>query len=155
VTSARCRTAAVAVISTLALSGCGSSSKPKSIGRNASVNRIPTTQFSVGVGVAAARISATLMASNHTPVVGMDWPYSVHVTDRRGHPLSGTVRIQFLRGGRIVGADAPLVHTLKNGHWSATLKFPSSAAGTMLTFQVVVRTGIGSVTLNWPVTVRS
>lgn len=97
---------------------------------------------------------ATLTAANHTPIVGRNWPYSVRVTDAAGHPLSGRVRVQFAFGGRVVGTDRPPVHPLKDGRWHDLLKFPRASVGFPLTFQVVVHTGAGSVTLNWPVSVK-
>jgi hypothetical protein len=54
-------------------------------------------------------------------------------------------------GGRAGhAADAP------GDEWALhdTLKFPAAAAGMPLTFQAVVHTRLGSITLDWPVTVR-
>jgi hypothetical protein len=98
-------------------------------------------------------VRATLHATNHTPKVGKNWPYSVHVTDASGHPLSGSVEIQFSFGGQVVGRDRPPVHPLKNGQWHDFLQFPPQAVGVPLSFQAVVHTSAGSVTLSWPVTV--
>lgn len=149
---ARARPATATVLLGLAIAGCGGSSKPKPT--TPSTNATRTTQFSVGVGVATTRISATLRAPNHRPVAGEKWPYSVQVTDRHGHPLSGTVRIQFALGGQVVGTDTPPVHPLTDGRWHDNLKFPRRSVGFPLTFQVVVHTSEGSVTLNWPVSVK-
>jgi hypothetical protein len=97
---------------------------------------------------------ATLTAPNHSPVAGKNWPYAVHVTDKAGHPLSGSVRIQFAFGGQVVGSDTPPVHPLRNGRWHDNLQFPRRSVGFPLTFQVVVHTSAGSMTLNWPVSVK-
>jgi hypothetical protein len=82
------------------------------------------------------------------------WPYSVTVTDPAGHPLTGTVDIEFTFGGQVVGRDTPPTHPLENGHWKDKLTFPAAALGEPLTFQAVAHTSAGSITLDWPVTVR-
>lgn len=97
---------------------------------------------------------ATLVAANHTPKVIKGWPYTVRVTDAHGHPLSGTVEIEFTFAGQIVGRDTPPTHRIRNGVWHDTLNFPRKSAGYPLVFQAVVHTKAGSVTLDWPVTVR-
>ena len=66
----------------------------------------------------------------------------------------GTVDIQFAFGGQVVGRDTPPTHPVVNGRWHDTLKFPAAAVGMPLTFQAVVHTRLGSITLDWPVTVR-
>ena len=73
---------------------------------------------------------------------------------RGGQPLSGTVDIEFVFGGQVVGRDTPPTHTVVNGGWHDTLKFPATAVGMPLTFRAVVHTRLASVTLDWPVTVR-
>jgi hypothetical protein len=149
--------AAVAVVAVLAAAGCGGSSKPKPRAQAIHANRTTTTptSFSVGVGAATARISATLTALGNKAVVGKGWPYSVRVTDRSGRPLSGTVRIRFVSGVHVLGTDTPSIHPLKGGRWSDSLLFPKASGGLTLTFQVVVNTSAGSVTLSWPVSVKS
>ena len=150
------RAAALATIAVLAVAACGGGSKSQpSTPASTTTATNQTTVSSVGVGTATARVNATLNAPNHSPIVGKGWPYSVHVTDRSGRPLSGTVRIQFVLAGHVVGTDTPPVHPLKNGRWHDNLQFPKASLGFPLTFQVVVHTGEGSVTLNWPVSVRS
>jgi hypothetical protein len=104
--------------------------------------------------VSTGPVHATFTAPNHHPAVGKPWPYSVRVTDSSGHPLSGTVRIQFTFGGQVVGTDTPPVHPVKAGRWHDNLTFPKAATGQPVTLQAVVHTSAGSVTLNWPVTAR-
>jgi hypothetical protein len=99
-------------------------------------------------------VRASLVGANHKPIVGKDWPYSVHVTDASGKPLSGTVDIEFTFGGQVVGHDSPPTHPVKNGLWHDTLTFPAASAGQPLSLQAVVHTSTGSVTLGWPVTVK-
>jgi hypothetical protein len=98
-------------------------------------------------------VRATLVAENHAPKVKVPWTYSVTVTDAAGHPLTGTVDVQFVYGGQVVGRDTPPTHPFKNGHWHDNLEFPAQATGIPLTFQTVVHTKLGSVALDWPVTV--
>ena len=96
----------------------------------------------------------TLRAQNHAPTVGKSWRYSVTVTDAAGHPLSGTVDIEFAFGGQVVGHDTPPTHPVAHGHWTDTLKFPADAVGEPLSFRAVVHTSAGSITLDWPITVQ-
>jgi hypothetical protein len=74
--------------------------------------------------------------------------------DASGRPLAGSVTIQFALGSQIVGHDTPATHRLRNGRWHDVLRFPPRSVGIPLTFQTVVRTPAGAVTLNWPVKVK-
>jgi hypothetical protein len=78
----------------------------------------------------------------------------VQVTDASGHPLSGTVDIEFVFSGQVVGRDTPPTHPIENGRWQAKLKFPAAAVGTPLTLRAVVHTRVGTITLDWPITVQ-
>jgi hypothetical protein len=104
--------------------------------------------------VTTGPVHATFTAPNHNPKVARPWPYSVHVTDAAGRPLSGTVKIQFTFGGQVVGTDTPPVHPIKHGLWHDNLTYPKAAIGQPVTLQAVVHTSAGSVTLSWPVTAR-
>jgi hypothetical protein len=86
--------------------------------------------------------------------MNVGWSYSVRVTDAAGNPLSGTVDVEFVFGGQVVGRDTPPTHPVTNGRWHDTLKFPAAAVGMPLTFQTVVHTRLGSITLDWPITVK-
>jgi hypothetical protein len=146
----------------LAVAACGGSSK------SSTTRSAPTTTpshpsaaagtASSGSGtVAAVRtgpVHGTLRGANHDPVVKRNWTYSVTATDASGHPLSGTVDIQFVYGGQVVGRDTPPTHPLKNGRWHDNLEFPPASVGVPLTFQAVVHTSVGSITLNWPIEVK-
>ena len=144
------RAAVALTVTVLAVAACGSGSK-KSTSTTAAAR---TTSQSNSASVTTGPVHATLTAPNHTPTAGKNWPYSVYVTDASGKPLSGTVSAQFGFGGRIVGRASPAVAPLKNGRWHDLLQFPSAAVGFPLTFQVVVHTSAGSVTLSWPVSVK-
>ena len=73
--------------------------------------------------------------------------------DATGHPLSGTVEIEFVYGGQVVGRDTPPSHPVRSGRWQDKLTFPAAAVGMPLSFRAVVHTAQGSITLDWPVTV--
>ena len=62
---------------------------------------------------AATPVRGKLSAANHSPKVGVNWPYTVTVTDAAGHALNGTVTIEFTFGSQVVGRDTPPTHPLK------------------------------------------
>lgn len=99
-------------------------------------------------------IHATLRGQNHAPKVNAGWSYSIAVTDAKGHPLSGTVDIEFALGGQVVGHDTPPTHPLTKGRWHDVLTFPAASIGVPLAVQAVVHTSLGSTTLDWPVKVH-
>ena len=94
---------------------------------------------------------ATLHADNHNPTANQLWHYSVEATDGSGHPLSGSVLTQFLFSGQVVGKESPPTHPLTNGRLDDAVTFPTESIAYQLTFEVVVTTPKGSVTLDWPV----
>jgi hypothetical protein len=163
--------AGCAAVLAVACAACGSSASSTSAASSSSAvssSQVASSTHSVapstsstsaapsGNGTAAVHsgpVHATLVAENHSPKVNVPWTYSVTVTDAAGHPLTGTVDVQFVYGGQVVGRDTPPTHPLKNGHWHDNLEFPAEATAIPLTFQTVVHTKLGSVTLDWPVTV--
>lgn len=95
---------------------------------------------------------AELHGENHTPKIGVGWAYAVEATNAQGQPLTGTVAAQFLYNGTVVGHQSPPSFALKNGKMSYSRDtFPPASKGIQLTFQVVVKTPLGTVKLNWPV----
>ncbi len=145
------------------VAACGGSSSTSatvqsvSTSTNASSPLATTTSAAPPGGsasVTAGPVRGTLTAPNHAPTVGKPWPYSVKVTDATGKPLSGTVDIEFVFGGQVVGRDTPPTHPVKNGSWGDKIKFPADAAGQPLTFRAVVHTSRGSITLDWPITAQ-
>jgi len=113
-----------------------------------STTTTPTSSVSTGP------VHGRLTAENHAPVVNKDWHYSLTVTDAAGHPLSGTVDVEFVFSGAVVGRDTPPTHPVTNGRWHDTVRFPADAVGEPLTFRAVVHTHLGTITLDWPITVR-
>jgi hypothetical protein len=97
---------------------------------------------------------ATLVGENHAPKVNQPWSYTVTVTDRNGRPLSGTVDIEFALAGQVVGHDKPPTRPVTDGRLNETLKFPTAAVGVPLELQAVVHTTVGSLTLDWSITVQ-
>jgi hypothetical protein len=53
-----------------------------------------------------------------------------------------------------VGKENPPTHQLKDGLLRDNVTFPTQAIGQPLELQTVVRSSEGSVTLDWPVTVK-
>jgi hypothetical protein len=96
---------------------------------------------------------ATLVGESHAPKVNHPWSYSVIVTDANGHSMSGTVDIEFALSGTVVGHDKPPTDLITGGNLHRTLKFPAAAVGVPLEVQAIVHTTLGSLTLDWPITV--
>lgn len=104
------------------------------------------------VSGSSGQMRAELHAVNHTPKIGVGWAYAVEATNAQGQPLTGTVAAQFLYNGTVVGHQSPPSFPLKDGKMSYGKDvFPPASKGIALTFQVVVKTPLGTVKLNWPV----
>ena len=156
---------AAAVLST-GLAGCGGSSSGSASSTAASTSTSTTattattvttvtssTQSQGAASVTSGSVRGALRGENHAPKVKQSWRYSVAVSDAAGHPLSGTVDIEFAFAGQVVGRDTPPTHPVVDGHWHDTIEFPADAIGMPLSLQAVVHTRLGSITLDWPVTV--
>jgi hypothetical protein len=151
----------LAVAGAIAVAGCGGSSKSSSSGSGAGTSTSATPQAapagsagSAGgkASVSTGPVHGVLRAPNHAPKIDKPWIFTVRVTDAAGHPLDGTLDVEFLFKGQVVGRDTPPTHTLKNGHWREKLKFPAPAVGQPLIFRVVAHTSRGTLVLDWPVT---
>jgi hypothetical protein len=129
------------------------SSKPKSGSQNQTA---PTVAALSGPTVSGSSggMRASLHGTNHAPKVGRKWDYSVLATDQGQHPLTGTVDTEFALGNQVVGHETPPTHPLRDGRLNDNVTFPAQAAGIPLTFQVVVHTKLGSVTLDWSAKVQ-
>ena len=111
---------------------------------------LPSPQITATSG----KVRGWLHAPNHAPTAGQKWHYQVLAADLSGHPLGGTVNTQFVFSGTVVVKETPPTHPLKQGLMKDAVTFPARAEGIPLTFQIVIHTNLGSVTLNWPVKVH-
>jgi hypothetical protein len=105
------------------------------------------------VSGSSGALRASLHGDNHAPKAGKLWHYAVLATDASGHAVGGTVDTEFVFGGAVVGHESPPTHRLRNGRLNDSVTYPARSIGLPLTFRVVVHTGLGTVTLNWPVKV--
>jgi hypothetical protein len=151
---------AATVVSVLVLASgvpaCGGG-KSKSTTSRTATSTSTTTSPTPGGGtssVSTGPIHGTLTGQGHAPKANYPWRYTVKVTDAAGHPLSGTVDIEFVFAGQVVGHDTPPTHPVTGGRWHDTIEFPARALGFALTFRAVVHTHAGSIILDWPVTVH-
>lgn len=144
------------------IAACGGGGKHPASASTASTPSTPGTSTTApaaasrhGSAVLTGPLHARLTGENHAPKMNRPWRYSVTVTDAGAHPLSGTVDIEFVFGGQVVGRDTPLTHPVRAGSWRDSLKFTSSAVGQPLSLRAVVHTSLGTVTLDWPITVTA
>ncbi len=106
--------------------------------------------------VTTGPVHGRIIGQSYYPVVGKHWRFNVTVTDRHGHPLSGTLNVQFTLNGSYVGSDTPKTDSFHNGHWGEYLIFPNRPEVGLHGFavQVLVHTRDGSITLVWPILVK-
>ncbi|MGZ4332260.1 MAG: hypothetical protein ACXVXL_30210 [Solirubrobacteraceae bacterium] len=132
------RSAAVATLLLLALvlAACGGGTRSTTT-KTATSTPSTTAPTTGRPSVSSGPVRETLTGGNHAPVVNKTWRYSLMVTDASGRPLSGTVDIEFVFGGVVVGRDRPPTHPVTNGRWHDTLEFPATAVGEPLTFRAV------------------
>lgn len=144
----------VGLVVSVAIAGCGGGGHASST--PASTSTTTAAAHSGGSSaVSTGPVRADLAAANHAPRQGKEWPYRVRVSDAAGRPLSGTVEIQFVFGGQVVGRDTPRIHPVTHGTWHDRVMFPPASVGQPLIFRAVVHTAQGSVTLDWPIKVTA
>jgi len=80
-------------------------------------------------------VSYAFSAPTHTPVVGKRWRLSI-AGQRSGAPLTGTVKIDILHEGTVVGHAA--AGTLKGGRFAHDFDWPERSAGYPLTVKTTV-----------------
>ena len=118
----------------------------------------------VVASAAADPVRATLTTSSTKPVVDTSWRYTITVRDRAGKPVVAKVRLQILRGTRVIGcwkrtAIVPCSGTTAGtfiafkGKRTGTIRWRARYVGPRLTFQATVVTANGSLRLRAPVTV--
>ena len=114
---------------------------------------------------AANPVRATMLTSATKPVVGTPWRYTITVKDRAGKPLAAKVRLQILRGTRVVGCWKRTAMTqcsgARAGTWIAfngkrtgVIRWHARWAGIRLTFRATVVALERSLKLRAPLTVR-
>jgi len=119
---------------------------------------LPAGALAASSEVATGPVHGRIVGQNYYPVAGRHWTFKVTVTDRHGRPLSGTLDVQFTYNGSVVGYDTPKVDPFHNGHWGEYLIFPVNRPEVGLhgfAVQVVVHTRDGSITLVWPILVKT
>jgi len=136
------------VVLPLSLAACGATGSTTS-----SKTRAPG-KAAVTTPADTRPLHATLVGENHAPKVNQPWSYSVTATDALGHPVSGTVNIEFALSGQVVGHNTPPTDQVTDGHMNNTLTFPAEAVGVPLDVRAVLHTTLGSLTLDWPITVQ-
>jgi hypothetical protein len=143
--SAFLRSAVVVTLLAVALAACGGGQSRSTTTKTRTVATTPTTTAPATgrSSVFTGPVRGTLTADNHAPVVNKAWHYSLTVTDESGRRLSGTVDIEFVYGGVVVGRDRPPTHPVTNGRWHDTLEFPAQSVGEPLIFRAVVHTHPG------------
>jgi hypothetical protein len=110
-------------------------------------------------------IRATLTTSSTMPLVDTPWRYTIVVKNADGRPLTARTRLQILLGNVVVGCwkrTAMVPCSGENaGTWirfkgerTGVLRWPAQSAGVKLTFRAVVVSGMRSLRLRAPVTVR-
>jgi hypothetical protein len=114
---------------------------------------------------AASPVRATMSTSSTQPLAGTPWRYTIVVKDRAENPLAAKVRLQLLRGARVVGcwkrtamvrcsgARAGTWITF-NGKRTGLIAWPARLAGVRLIFRATVVAGTQALTLRAPVTIR-
>jgi hypothetical protein len=119
-----------------------------------------------GSAAAAVPVRATLTTSSTRAFVGVPWAYTIAVQGVEDGPVDARVKLQVLRGARVVRCWTGFALVPCSDSDSATwiafrgsrhgaIVWPARLAGSRLTFQVLVATGTRSLSLNAPVNVRS
>lgn len=148
------------VLLSLALAACGSSTPASRPTSHPAQSPATTTTTAAPLPTAGSKsatagaLRATIVGQNHTPTVNQPWRYSLQVRTASGHPISGKVTIEFVFAGQVASYDRPPTHPITNGIWQSTLRFPKVAVGYPLNLRAVAHTKTGSITVDWPITVR-
>jgi hypothetical protein len=114
---------------------------------------------------AASPVRATMSTSSTQPLADTPWRYTIVVKDRAGNPLAARVRLQLLRGARVVRCwkSTAMVRCsrTREGTWisfrgkrTGVIAWPARLAGVGLTFRATVVAGTQALALCAPMTVR-
>jgi hypothetical protein len=114
---------------------------------------------------ATGPVSATMSTSSTMPVAGVPWRYTITVRTQPGDPVRARLRLQALRGSRLLGCwtQSGFVRCSEHaGTWIAisgrltrAIVWPAQWVGLELTFRAVVVTETHTLRLHAPVTVRA
>ena len=115
---------------------------------------------------AADQVRATMTTSSIEPLVGEPWRYTITVKDSDGSPLAARVRLQVVRGDRVVGCRkrAAIVRCSgpRSGKWIAfkgrhteTILWPAFSVGVGLTFKATILSDTRTLLLGAPVKSRA
>jgi hypothetical protein len=114
---------------------------------------------------AVSPVHATMSTSSTKPLADTPWRYTIVVKDQDGKSLAAKVRLQLLRGARVVrcwkstamvrcsGARAGTWISFK-GKRTGIIAWPARLAGSRLTFRATVVAATQALTLRAPLTVR-
>ena len=119
-----------------------------------------------GAAAADAPVRATLTTSSTRAVVGVPWTYSIEVRGLTDVPVDAKVKLQVLRGTRVVrcwtGLSLDRCTSARSGSWipfrgsrQSAILWPPPLAGSHVTFRVLVATGTESLSLRAPVSVNA
>jgi hypothetical protein len=132
--------------------------------------RLVSLAFAAALAAAAAAtaagpVRATMSTSSTQPVAGAPWRYTITVRTQAADPVRARVRLQALRGSRLLGCwtRSGFLRCSENaGTWLAisgrltrAIVWPARWVGLELTFRAVVVTGTHTLRLRAPVTVRA
>jgi hypothetical protein len=132
--------------------------------------RLVSLAFAAALAAAAAAtaagpVRATMSTSSTQPVAGAPWRYTITVRTQATDPVRARVRLQALRGSRLLGCwtRSGFLRCSENaGTWLAisgrltrAIVWPARWVGLELTFRAVVVTGTHTLRLRAPVTVRT
>jgi hypothetical protein len=118
-----------------------------------------------GSAAADGPVRATLTTSSTRAIVGVPWAYTIAVRGIADGPVDARVKLQVLRGHRVVRCWTGLALVPCSSAGSATwiafrgsrrgaIVWPARLAGSRLTFHVLVAAGTRSLSLDAPVNVR-
>lgn len=148
-------TALLALLGTVALAACGSSSKGSSsstaaTGTGSTTAPSPSHETATGVvSGSSGPVTATMHASTHNPAVQKPWPLAFTVTSAAA-PAKASVSYEYLFGGQVVAHRS---HYDFTGHFADVFHWPAEAVGYPLTFRAVIVAGGHTLDLDYPVQV--
>lgn len=96
--------------------------------------------------------TAGLVLPGMFPRANRAWTIVITARTRRGTPLTGRVRYEYLYGGQVVAHRSNYRFTHR--HFRDTIRWPSASIGISLIFRPVITTKLGVIRLPYSVRVR-